>query len=134
VNSRVAVEIVPRKNGETFAKWMRDGVRQAQQNKLGRREGIPLLAGRWIRPCTSCGREPAAEMLSEHGEHRLCRPCWLKREEIRENLYKEIKHGKVRHSVLRSADDLATRYTGKFIYTTLAQYNETAGSPISAPI
>lgn len=131
VNSRVAVEIEERRDEDKeFAKWMGRGVSKARQNKLGRREGVPLLAGRWIRPCTSCGQEPAEEMLSEHGEHRLCRACWLKREEIRKHLYRKIKSGEVEpRRVLQTPADLVIRYTDKFIYTTLAQYNKDGKFP-----
>lgn len=78
INARVSVEIVQRDKNEKFAEWMRSGVGKSQQNKLSQVEGIPLIGGRWIRTCTSCGCEPAEKMFSEHGEQRLCRACLLK--------------------------------------------------------
>ena len=136
VTARVSVEIVPRKkddNGETFPEWMSHGVRQSQQNKLGQSKGIPVLAGRWVQPCTSCGQEPAEKILHEHGEHRLCRACLLKRREISEHLYKEIKPGKKRKWLLSPASKLISRYTDRFIFTTLAQYTEDRGYRIFLP-
>ena len=127
VNARVSVEIVPRKDDESFPEWMRRGVRQSQQNKLGQSKCIPILAGRWIQPCTSCGQEPAEKILHEHGEHRLCRACLLKRQEISKHLYKEIKPGKKRRKrewLLSFASDLEKHYTDRFIFTTLAQHAE----------
>ena len=127
VNARVSVEIVPRNrdnNGETFPEWISCGVRKSQRNKLSQSRGIPVLAGRWIQPCTSCGQEPAERILHEHGEHRLCRACSLKRREISEHLYKEIKPGKKRKWLLSPASKLISRYTDRFIFTTLAQYTE----------
>lgn len=123
INARVSVEIVPRNENEKFAEWMRRGVRKSQQNKLGHIEGIPLIGGRWIRPCTSCGGEPAEKMFSEHGERRLCRACLLKRNEIN-NLYAKIKPTKKGYRVLSHSSELAVRYTDDFIFTTLAKKNE----------
>ena len=123
VNARVSIEIVPRKENENFTEWMRRGVRKSQQNKLGKVEGIPLIGGRWIRPCTSCGCEPAEKMFSEHGEQRLCKACLLKRNEIN-NLYADIKPTKKGYRVLKHSSDLAEMYTNDFIFTTLAQKNE----------
>jgi hypothetical protein len=91
-NARVAVEIVERKKlqnelqDESFAAWVRRGVGQTQQEKYGRVEGVPLPAGRWIRPCTSCGVEPAEAVRREHGcpfhgkipgEEKLRSRVWL---------------------------------------------------------
>ncbi|MBC2694926.1 MAG: type III-B CRISPR-associated protein Cas10/Cmr2 [Desulfobacteraceae bacterium] len=125
INARVSVEIVPRNEDENFAKWIRSGVRKSQQNKLGHVEGISLIGGRWIRPCTSCGGEPAEKMHSEHGERRLCRACLLKRNEIN-NLYAKIKPTKKGYRVLKHSSALAVRYTDDFIFTTLAKKNEDA--------
>ena len=123
INARVSVEIVQRDKDENFTEWVRSGVGKSQQNKLGQVEGISLIGGRWIRPCTSCGCEPAEKMFSEHGEHRLCRACLLKRNEIN-NLYADIKPTKKGYRVLKHSSDLADRYTNDFIFTTLAQKNE----------
>lgn len=124
INARVSVEIVERETkagkDESFAEWVIRGVLIAQQNKLGRVEGVPVLAGRWIRPCTSCGSEPAEMPLSEHDEHWLCRACSLKRESVN-GLYKDIKSTKRGYKVLKSSSELASKYTDNFIFSTLAK-------------
>ncbi len=131
VNARVSVEIMERniQNGtkEDFSRWISRGIKESQKKKLGLTEGVPILAGRWIQPCTSCGYENAEEIINEHGEHRLCRACFLKREEISEHLYVKIKSGKPHHRPLQKKEELEKRYTERFIYTTLAQYTEDKG-------
>lgn len=122
VDARVSVEIVERKPNELFSEWMRRGVMMSQQNKLGRSEGIPVVAGRWVRPCTSCGHAPAEHGYFEHGDHYLCRSCLLKREEVRK-LYKKIKPKEDGSRPLRSASELKNLYTNDFILTTFVQYN-----------
>lgn len=142
-NARVAVEIVTRKSeegrSENFADWMSRGVAMTQQNKLGRMEGLPLVAGRWIRPCSSCGSEPAEEMLTEHGEHQLCRSCLIKRKEVK-NLYSHIKRRSTRDAPveyrwprLKSTSELENRYTKKFIFTTLSEYGDRLGFQLHLP-
>ena len=141
IDARVAVEIVQRGEegkDETFAEWVRRGVRKCQEDKLGRIEGVPILAGRWVRPCTSCGCQPAEKMLTEHGSHRLCRSCLRKREEAK-HLYREVKRPNQGvnlgvkqptgngYRILRSFPELKSQYTDRFIFTTLAQYNEKEG-------
>ncbi|HJW85111.1 MAG TPA: hypothetical protein VJ440_00565 [Candidatus Brocadiaceae bacterium] len=132
VNARVSVEIVKRETkagkDESFAEWVSRGVMMTQQSKSGRVEGVPVLAGRWIRPCTSCGSEPAEMMLSEHGEHWLCLACLLKRKEIK-SLYRVIKG----NNVLKSSSELAPRYTDNFIFSTLAKQNEEANCQVFLP-
>lgn len=132
VNARVSVEIVERGNDESFTAWVSRGVMMTQQSKSGRVEGVPVLAGRWIRPCTSCGSEPAEMTLSEHGEHWLCRSCLRKREKVND-LYKKIKPTKRGDKVLKSASELASRYTDNFIFSTLAKKNEEANCQVSLP-
>ncbi len=122
VNARVSVEVVARRQGEGFVDWMARGVRQSQRNKLGRIEGVAVLAGRWIMPCTSCGVEPAEHTLVEFGEHRLCRACNMKRKEIGGCLYSQIKPSeKEIPRCLKSPRELAKRYTADFIFATLGQ-------------
>jgi hypothetical protein len=133
VNARVSVEIVPREDDESFTEWMSRGVRQSQQNKLGQSKGVPILAGRWIQPCTSCGLEPAEKILHEHGEQRLCRACLLKRQEISNHLYKEIKPGKKQKWLLSPASNLSKHYTDQFIFTTLAQHVENSNYEVYLP-
>lgn len=132
IDARVAVEIVQR-GEKTFAEWVRCGVRKSQEDKLGRIEGIPILAGRWIRPCTSCGNGPAEEMFNEHGTHHLCcRSCLRKRKEVK-HLYLRVKPTPKGDRVLKSSSELTSRYTDKFIFTTLAQYNEKKGCQVLLP-
>lgn len=62
-NARISVEVLERQSldgkDESFPAWVSRGVRESQQNKLARVEAVPMLAGRWIRPCSACGQEPA---------------------------------------------------------------------------
>lgn len=68
---------------EPFAAWMSRGVRESRQNKLARIDALPVLGGRWIRPCSSCGKEPAHQVLTDvQGSHDLCTSCWQKRNEV----------------------------------------------------
>lgn len=124
VNARVTVEIVERDAVETIPKLIRRGVGECRKQKLGRTEGIPLIAGRWLQPCTSCGAEPAEGVKEEWGEHRLCRACWLKRKEVNQ-LYKKVKpKGKPTSRELhklKPVEELIKRYTKNFVFTTLAQ-------------
>ena len=133
VNARVSVEIVPREDDESFTEWLSRGVSKSQQNKLGQSKGVPILAGRWIQPCTSCGREPAERIVHEHGEHRLCRACLLKRQEISNHLYEKIKPGKKHEWLLIPASDLSKHYTDQFIFTTLARHAEDRKCRICLP-
>lgn len=127
VNARVSAAVVPRKyeNGkhELFHEWISRGVGETQQDKLGRSECKPLLEGRWIRPCSSCGAEPAETEFTEHGKHWLCLPCLIKRKEVR-NLYHNIKRGERTYHELQSASSLSARYTENFIFTSIARYGE----------
>lgn len=124
-NARVSVEVVPIKEGEGFSEWVRRGVRESQQNKLGRVEGVASLSGRWIRPCSSCGIEAAETVRFEFGKHWLCRSCRIKRNEINNHLYWRVKSGEgERPRPLQGADRLAKRYTENFIFVTLARQAE----------
>lgn len=136
VNARVSVEIVQRRDDESFTEWLSHGIRKSQQNKLGQSKGVPILAGRWIQPCTSCGLESAEQILHEHGEQRLCRACRLKRQEISNHLYKKIKPGgkrKKQERLLKPTSDLEKHYTDRFIFTTLAQHAEDRNCQIFLP-
>ena len=91
-NARVSVEVLERNDGESFPAWVARGVAESRKNKLSRTEAIPLLGGRWLRPCTSCGREPAEWIPKPdvQGPHQLCRSCLAKREQIR-SFYRGVK-------------------------------------------
>jgi len=88
----ISVQVVPRKRDEGLAEWMRRGVELARWEKNAGRGTEPLLAGRWIRPCTSCGAEPAWKTRTDvHGAHSLCGACDAKRKEI-QRFYQAPKH------------------------------------------
>lgn len=136
VTGQVAVEIVDREENEAgpenFAFWVGRGVRECQKNKLGRIEWLSSLAGRWIRPCSSCGQEPAERMLTEWGEHHLCQSCLIKRKEVNE-LYLKIRPGLIDERILEKSSILKTRYTGESIFSTLADYIEAEKRRIRLP-
>jgi hypothetical protein len=79
-NARVSVEAAERREGESFPDWMARGGRESQRNKLARVEAPPLVAGWWIRPCTSCGvASPEQDPLPDvQSNHELCISCWKK--------------------------------------------------------
>ncbi|HEY6324781.1 MAG TPA: hypothetical protein VJA16_24810 [Thermoanaerobaculia bacterium] len=91
-DARISAEVLDRLPGEAFTTWVARGVAESQSNKLGRVAALPVLGGRWLRPCTSCGRR-AAETIPPpdvQGRHALCASCRHKRETIR-NFYREAK-------------------------------------------
>lgn len=90
--ARVSIELIARQEGESFPGWMARGVLQSRRSKLASAQGVPLLGGRWIRPCSSCGREPAQALRRDiQGQHQLCSACLRKREEIK-RFYDWPKH------------------------------------------
>ncbi|MEW6519079.1 MAG: hypothetical protein AB1461_06660 [Thermodesulfobacteriota bacterium] len=125
-NAKIAVEWAERKNGENFGSWISRVVNETRKNKTGRMQGVPILAGRWLQPCSSCGQEPACDVFHEHGEHRLCRSCQQKRTQVN-CLYRNIKPSRSGYKTLKPADYLQKTYSEEFIFTTLARYNEKAG-------
>lgn len=94
-NSRVSAEVTERRDGESFPAWVARGVGESQKNKLARVEAVPLVAGRWIRPCSSCGLAPAEKEPQPdiQGPHRLCFSCWKKRDVVAD-FYGEIKRNR----------------------------------------
>jgi len=130
--ARISVEIIKRRAGgnESFPEWMSRGVSESQKRKLSRAEGVPILAGRWIQPCTSCGSEPAEYSRYEFGKHLLCKTCAIKREEVNE-LYDKTKP--IRAGALKSESNLTKKYTKKFIFSTLAHYTEEKGVDLYLP-
>lgn len=95
-NARVSVEVVERLDEDkSFPDWIARGVRESQKNKLARAEVVPLVAGRWIRPCTSCGVAPAEKDPPEdvQGTHNLCFSCWKKRYAVAD-FYRDIKRNR----------------------------------------
>lgn len=90
-NARISLRLVPRQDGESFPGWMARGVLESRRNRL-RDQGVPLIGGRWIRPCSSCGQEPAQTTRRDiQGDHRLCSACLGKREEIK-SFYEWPRH------------------------------------------
>ena len=87
-NARVSAVVVERGRDhdgrdEPFAEWMSRGVRESKQNKRARVDALPMLGGRSIRPCSSCGKEPAHQIMTDvQGPHKLCTSCWRKRDEV----------------------------------------------------
>jgi len=134
VNAKVSIELFEGQRNEAFPDWVSRGVGESRKNKLGKSECIPLLGGRWIMPCSSCGREPAERSLQEHGAHRLCRACMLKRESVN-YLYQAIKPGESRERKrrLKSSVDLADLYSAEFIFTTLVRYCEARKCSVALP-
>jgi hypothetical protein len=133
-NASVVVEVVPRQNPkEPFAEWVRRGVALTQQTKSGRVQSIPLLAGRWIRNCSSCGFEPAsAPPYYEHGQHWLCTACRIKRDEVN-RLYESVKPGEERRRLLKHSSVLKVSYSKDFIFTTLAERCESRDFRVALP-
>ena len=118
--ARVSVEVVQRQEGETFPDWMARGVRESQKNKLARVEALSLLAGRWIRPCSSCGQEPAEEItIDVQGTHYLCVACLGKRKEV-SAFYHDVKRNWNLNVALPIIDRLKKDWPN-FILTTLAE-------------
>jgi hypothetical protein len=84
-DARVSVECLSRQPEERFFDWMARGVAASRQSKRARFEPLPLIGGRWVRPCTSCGQRAAERVPSRdvQGEHQLCTSCFQKREEVK---------------------------------------------------
>jgi hypothetical protein len=120
-NARVSVEVLKRNDGESFPAWVARGVGESRKNKLARAEAIPALGGRWLRPCTSCGREPAEQIPPPdvQGQHRLCRSCAAKREQIR-SFYRGAKGDLDRLRPIPTAADLSRNWPD-YVLTTLAE-------------
>lgn len=120
-SAQVSVEVVERKEGEEFPLWMARGVQESRKNKLARFEAVPLLGGRWIRPCTSCGKEPAEEssLRDVQGSHQLCGSCLRKRKEIW-SFYREVKGSFDRRVPIPPAAKLREKWPD-FVLTTLAE-------------
>lgn len=136
VNARVAVEIVQRTKVETIPSLISRGVGECHKQKLGRTEGISLIAGRWLQPCTSCGAQPAERVMEEWGEQHLCRACYLKRVEVNQ-LYQRVKPKgrptRLEAHLLKPAEELANRYSQAFIFTTLAKEATRRGFKLLLP-
>jgi hypothetical protein len=138
---RVAVEIVDRgkeMKGKSLPNAVEWGVNRCKKSKLGRTEGVPMLAGRWLRPCTSCGQEPAEVRHEEFGSHFLCQGCRLKRASVNK-LYVEVevKPGEKRDRVLKTESELkevnGPDFIPDFIYTTLSRYLEGKNRRLQLP-
>jgi hypothetical protein len=119
-DARVSVELVSRQPGEGFFDWMARGVAASRQSKRAQLDAVPLIGGRWIRPCTSCGQRAAERVpvRDAPGEHRLCISCFQKRQEV-EQLYRE-KGSLDRGIPIPRLEWLRTNRSG-FVLTTLAE-------------
>jgi CRISPR RNA silencing complex Cmr2 subunit-like protein len=128
-NARVSVEVVERQDGESFPLWMARGVAESQANKLGRVEAVPLLGGRWLRPCTSCGKEPAEHIPRPdvQGAHQLCLSCLQKREMVRAFYHDDKRNYDLELPTPRAAE-LREKWPD-FVLTTLAETIERSPEP-----
>ena len=82
-SARLVARVVARREGESFADWVRRGVEEAHRETPQGPEEASMIHGRWIRPCTSCGVEPASVVKDRiPEEHRVCESCHRKREQI----------------------------------------------------
>jgi hypothetical protein len=117
-SARVSVEVLEREGEESFPVWVARGVAESSKSKLSRAEAFPSLGGRWLRPCTSCGKEPA-EHIDTLEEHRVCRSCFAKRRQIR-SFYGEVKGRLDRLQPMPAAAELKRDWPD-FVLTTLAE-------------
>lgn len=120
-DAHVSVEVLGRQARESFPAWVARGVARSRESKLARIEAVPILGGRWIRPCSSCGREAAEEIPPPdvQGRHRLCPSCLRKRAEVR-RFYREAKRNfDLRVPVPTAAEQRARGWD--FVLTTLAE-------------
>ncbi len=120
-DARVSVVVAERAAGESFPAWVRRAVEESNRSKQDRAEAIPSVGGRWIRPCSSCGREPAQHLPRPdvQGVHQLCRSCRLKREEV----HAFFRHDKGRLERLQPVPPAEVLRAGRpdFILTTLVK-------------
>lgn len=128
-SARVSVEVLERDGEESFPAWVARGVAESRKSKLSRVEAFPSLGGRWLRPCTSCGKEPAEQipLPDIQGNHLLCRSCFAKRQEIR-RFYGGVKGNLDRLLPMPTAAKLRKNGWSDFILTTLAEGVEGEGS------
>jgi hypothetical protein len=117
-SARVSVEVLEREGDESFPVWVARGVTESRKSKLSRAEALPSLGGRWLRPCTSCGKEPA-EHIETLEEHRVCRSCFAKRRQIR-SFYGQVRGSLDRLLPMPSAAELRKNWPD-FVLTTLAE-------------
>lgn len=99
---------------------MSRGVRESQSNKLARTEAVSFIAGRWIRPCSSCGVEPACSHSRDvQGEHFLCLSCVRKQDAVA-RFYRDTKRNWGRDVPLPAIVNLRGAHPD-FILTTLVE-------------
>lgn len=119
-NARVSVEVVERRGQEAFPFWVARGVRESQHNKLARTEALAVVAGRWVQPCSSCGKNPSHEVTADiQGIHYLCSSCLYKREEVA-SFYHNVKRNWDISIPLPSLHRLRAEWPD-FILTTLSE-------------
>jgi len=123
-NARIAVQVVEQKPGELFTDAVSRAVELCRKSKFSSFEGKSVTGGRWIRPCSSCGRQPAIKVYHEFGKHLLCYSCLKKRNEVNK-LYADTKPGEgLTPRPLAPKEKLKKRYGNDFIFTTLSEYIE----------
>lgn len=122
--ARVAAEVFERASGESFPDWVARGVRECRKRKLGRSEAVPAIAGRWIRPCSSCGVEPSRTTRRDvQGTHRLCRSCEQKRNQIAD-FYHEVKPRREQIAELPDLETLEKEWPNSVFATLAARLQE----------
>jgi hypothetical protein len=132
IDAGVVVQVLERSPSQSFLDSVIEGVRLARLDQGRRPENAPVLTGRGVRPCSSCGKEPAESIFPLKGTHGVCRACIAKREAA-EGLYSRVKPGKRHYLPLESAHNLARQYSNKFILTNLGQYTESEGYSVYLP-
>jgi len=127
-DARISVELVEREAGEGFVSWMSRGVERSRLSKRAPREPVPLIGGRWLRPCTSCGERPAESVPGRdvQGDHRLCVACRQKRDEAGK-LYREAKGNLDRGVPVPKAHRLKNDRPGSVLATLAEKAEERFG-------
>jgi hypothetical protein len=100
VTARVAVQKLTRKPSPSLPEWIGECVRLARLDKTNRLEDLPVVSGRWLRPCASCGTQPAEITFAKPGDPRLCCPACLVKRGAADKLYSKVKPGKKRYGPL----------------------------------
>ncbi len=130
-SARISIEVLDRLPSEPFTTWVARGVAESQSNKLGRLAAFPVLGGRWLRPCSSCGRRPAETVppADVQGRHFLCSSCLYKRDTIRE-FYREAKRNYDLLTPIPTLREIEQRWPDSVLATLAAQAAERFGAKV----